>query len=71
MDPEPRIIALDTLGEICAITDETGKIAGTGTRQVCEVILHIIRRLRTSNALKPTNDVLEPRRHNVHAAITI
>ena len=70
MDAEPKIIALDALGDICAITDERGNIAGTGTREVCEVILHILRRIRTTNTLKE-NPLLEPRRPNIHAAITM
>jgi hypothetical protein len=38
----PMIFPLDTNGKIYAIQDEKGNTIGTGTREVCEVLLYII-----------------------------
>ncbi|HEX6731345.1 MAG TPA: hypothetical protein VF074_15080 [Pyrinomonadaceae bacterium] len=71
MNVEPHIIPLDTLGNIYAVSDGNGKIAGTGTREVCEVMIYLIRKLRATNTLSDTVPALEPRRRNVRAAMTI
>ena len=71
MDAEPKIIPLDASGNICAITDEKGNIAGTGTREVCEVMIYIIRKLRKTNTRSDTPPVVKAWRRNVRAAITI
>lgn len=39
---ETIIFPLDGDGKIYAIQDEKGKIIGTGTREVCEMLLYII-----------------------------
>ena len=70
MQPEPKVIPLDRSENIYAIQDETGKIVGTGTREVCEVMIYIVRKLRTTN----TSDLsqrLQPQRFNIRAAVTI
>lgn len=36
------ILPLNTNGTIYALQDELGRTIGTGTREVCEVLLHII-----------------------------
>lgn len=71
MDVEPQIIPLDTPGNIYAVTDEKGNIAGTGTRAVCEVMIYIMRKLRTTNTPSDTEPALEPRYRNVRSVITI
>lgn len=38
----PKILPLDNDGKIYAIQDETGNTIGTGTREVCEVLVYII-----------------------------
>ena len=42
MYAEPMIFPLDSNGRIYAIQDEKGNTIGTGTREVCEVLLYII-----------------------------
>ena len=42
MRAEPGIFQLDNNGSFFEIRDERGQVIGTGTRQVCEVLLHII-----------------------------
>ena len=42
MKAEPKIFPLDKSGRIYALQDEKGKMIGTGTREVCEVLLYII-----------------------------
>lgn len=71
MDLEPQIIPLDTLRNIYAIADEKGRIAGTGTRQVCEVMLYIMRKLQATNRQTDTYPTPELRYRNVRAVITI
>jgi hypothetical protein len=71
MDVETQIIPLDTLRNIYAVTYGKGDIAGTGTREVCEVMLYIMRKLRTVNTRPETDPVLEPRCRTVRAAMTI
>ena len=70
MYTEPTILPLDINGEIYVIHDEKGNTLGTGTREVCELLVHIMKRndctaksadLRTKN----------PVRTNVRAAIVI
>ena len=68
MYAEPIIFPLDAKGHIYALQDEKGKTIGTGTREVCEVLLYMI--------TKPVSPISEripvpPQRSNVRAAIGI
>ena len=38
----PMILPLDESGKIYALQDEKGNTIGTGTREVCEILLYII-----------------------------
>ena len=67
MYSEPIILPLDIYGEIYAIEDERGKIVGTGTREVCEVLLHIMKKQPMSREARGMNS----QRTNVRAAIMI
>jgi hypothetical protein len=62
------IFPLDVQGNIYVLQDEKGNTIGTGKREVCEVLLHLI-----SSAPSPPS--IETRisvpRSNVRAAITI
>ena len=66
---EPTIFPLDPNGLIYALQDEKGNTIGTGTREVCEVLLYII--------TKPASQSISGRngpatqRPNVRAAIGI
>lgn len=42
MYSKPSILPLNPEGTIYAIKDELGKTIGTGTREVCELLLHVI-----------------------------
>jgi hypothetical protein len=42
MYAKPMILPLDGNGQIYALQDEKGNTIGTGTREVCEVLLYII-----------------------------
>lgn len=42
MYTKPMILPLDNEGTIYALQDEKGNIIGTGTREVCEVLMDII-----------------------------
>jgi hypothetical protein len=69
MSAEPTILPLDANGRIYALYDEKGNTIGTGTREVCEVLLYII--------TKPASESISGRvnsgahRPNVRAAIPI
>jgi len=71
MYAEPKIIPLSADGELYAVRDERGNIAGTGTREVCLGLIYIISKLRTTNATSGSNGLSETRRPNVRAAITM
>jgi hypothetical protein len=41
---EPISLPLNADGQLYALEDEHGRIVGTGTREVCEVLLTIIKK---------------------------
>jgi hypothetical protein len=43
MYSEPIILPLNADGQLYALEDEHGRIVGTGTREICEVLLAIIK----------------------------
>lgn len=43
MYTEPIILPLNAEGKLYALQDESGRIVGTGTREICEVLLTIVR----------------------------
>ena len=71
MYTKPIILPLDLEGKIYSLQDENGITIGTGTREVCEVLLYIISKplARTSVGVNATGAV--GRRPNVRAAIAI
>ena len=42
MYSEPLILPLDANGRLYALQDEKGNTIGTGTREVCEVLLYLM-----------------------------
>jgi len=70
MYAEPMILPLDINGRIYALQDEKGNTIGTGTREVCEVLLYIITK-PASPSVSGRNSVPIPQRPNVRAAIAI
>ncbi|HET6889701.1 MAG TPA: hypothetical protein VFH31_01255 [Pyrinomonadaceae bacterium] len=70
MSLKPMILPLDPEGNIYALQDEGGKTIGTGTREVCEVLLYIITK-PLSPSVSGKTGVLIPQRPNVRAAIAI
>ena len=69
MYAEPMILPLDSNGRIYAIQDEKGNTIGTGTREVCEVLLYIITRAAAPSASGRLK--VPSQRPNVRAAIAI
>ena len=63
------ILPLDPNGQIYAIQDEKGNTIGTGTREVCEVLLYIITK-PASQSISGRN-ASAAQRPNVRAAIAI
>ncbi|MDQ3666736.1 MAG: hypothetical protein M3410_09185 [Acidobacteriota bacterium] len=70
MSPIPMILPLDPHGKIYALRDEKGNIIGTGTREVCEVLLYIITKPLSSAASGSTEQSVS-QKTNVRAAMTI
>jgi len=71
MYTKPMILPLDLEGKIYSLQDEKGNTIGTGTREVCEVLMYIITKpLVRANASSGTTAKLV-RRPNVRAAIAI
>ena len=65
----PMILPLDENGKIYAIQDEKGRTIGTGSREVCEILLYIITK-PTSPTYREGSMPIQPR-PNVRAAIAI
>jgi len=70
MYAKPMIFPLDENGQIYALQDEKGNTIGTGTREVCEVLLYIITK-PASQSISGRVNVPAPHRGNVRAAIAI
>ncbi|HET6979454.1 MAG TPA: hypothetical protein VFI24_24185 [Pyrinomonadaceae bacterium] len=70
MYAEPMILPLDANGKIYALQDEKGNTIGTGTREVCEVLLYIITKAASPSTGGLAN-VSVRQRSNVRAAISI
>jgi hypothetical protein len=70
MSREKMILPLDAHGEIYSIQDEKGNVIGTGTREVCEILLYIIGKPASATISGRINAPIE-HRPNVRAAIAI
>ena len=70
MYAKPMILPLDGNGQIYALQDEKGNTIGTGTREVCEVLLYIITK-PASPSISGNINAPVPQRPNVRAAIAI
>lgn len=70
MYTKPIILPLDIEGKIYALQDEQGNTIGTGTRDVCEVLLYIITK-QPSASISGRSKLRIPQRPNVRAAIAI
>ena len=70
MYTEPTILPLDANGRIYALQDGKGNTIGTGSREVCEVLLYIITKPASPGVAGRGNVPLR-QRSNVRAAIGI
>jgi hypothetical protein len=70
MYAEPMILPLDIQGRIYALQDEKGNTIGTGTREVCEVLLYIITKPASPSVSGRINAPV-PQRPNLRAAIAL
>jgi hypothetical protein len=70
MYAEPMILPLDIHGKIYALQDEKGNTIGTGTREVCEVLLYIITKPASPSVSGKISAPI-PQRPNLRAAIAI
>jgi hypothetical protein len=67
---EKIVFPLDANSNIYAIQDETGSVIGTGTREVCELLLYIISKPASASISGRINTPIQ-HRANVRAAIAI
>jgi hypothetical protein len=70
MYAKPMILPLDVNGQIYALQDEKGNTIGTGTREVCEVLLYIITK-PASPSISGRINAPVTQRPNIRAAIGI
>jgi len=70
MYTQPLILPLNVEGTIYALHDEKGAIMGTGNREVCEVLVHIINNQASAWEVREAPRRTLPR-SNVRAAIVI
>ena len=67
MYSSPIILPLDWTGRIYVLEDEKGQVIGTGSREVCETLMYMMR-----DGLEPASENASANaRSNVRAAITI
>ena len=71
MYSKPMILPLDLEGKIYSLQDENGNTIGTGTREVCEVLMYIITKPLARANVSPGTPANVTRRPNVRAAIAI
>lgn len=71
MYTKPMILPLDLEGKIYSLQDEKGNTIGTGTREVCEVLMYIITKPATRTNPSGSTRANVARRPNVRAAIAI
>ncbi len=69
MSAKLTVCALDPAGRIYALRDEKGNTIGTGTREVCEVLIYLITKPPTQSFGQTLSPL--PRGANVRAAIKI
>jgi len=67
----PTIVPLTAGGNLYALRDDKGQFVGTGTREVCEVLLYILKSCAQERSTGPGVALLRAKRPNVRAAITI
>ena len=70
MFTKPTICPLNADADIYALHDDAGKILGTGTREVCELLVHIINQQTTQSLPEDVTTQTRPR-VNLRAAIVI
>jgi hypothetical protein len=68
MYTKPIILPLDAEGKLYTLQDEKGNTIGTGTREVCEVLMYMITRPNSGRASAERKISQRP---NVRAAIAI
>ena len=71
MYTKPMILPLDVEGKIYSLQDENGNTIGTGTREVCEVLMYIITKPPVRANSSGSARANMARRPNVRAAIAI
>ena len=67
MYTRPMILPFESTGRIYVVEDEKGQVVGTGSREVCEMLMYII-----AAGLAPANEQNQSNpSSNIRAAITI
>lgn len=71
MCTQPMIFPLDVYGKIYVLQDEKGNTIGTGTREVCGLLLYMISKTAAPFNWSQSSAVDVSFRPNVRAAVTI
>ena len=67
MYTRPMILPLESSGRIYVVQDEKGQVVGTGSREVCETLMYMMR----AGSSPASENAPVNTRSNVRAAITI
>ena len=67
MYTRPMILPLESTGRIYVLEDEKGQVVGTGSREVCETLMYMMR----AGLSRANENSSSSSRSNVRAAITI
>jgi hypothetical protein len=65
MYTRPMILPLESTGRIYVLEDEKGQVVGTGSREVCEALMHLL-----TAGISPNIEQPPPAHNNVRSAIT-
>ncbi len=69
MCTQPMIFPFDFYGRIYVLQDENGNTIGTGSREVCGLLLYLIK--KAASPFDPEISYGEGSQTNIHAAMTI
>jgi len=70
MYSNPMIFPLDLKGDLHSLQDQFGNTIGTGTREVCEVLMHLITK-KMANVCESSSMSLPQTTSNLRSAITL
>jgi hypothetical protein len=71
MRMKPTILPLDPGETLYALRDGQGQFVGTGTQEVCEVLLHVLQRSAQFQTAQSEQKIVRTARPNLRAAMVL